>query len=311
MKAVRNTEAGITVIDVAEPEGPGVRIRVRAAGICGSDLSMTKLGPMPNTLGHEFAGVLDDGTAVAVLPASPCLRCERCRAGAHQQCAHVFDVACGITCDGGMADAVVVDPWCLAPLAHGVRVEDACLVEPIAVALHACNRGGIQAGTRVAVVGAGTIGLLAAAVARDLGADVAIVARHDAQHRAAEALGISLEPGRAYDVVVEAAGTASAFDDAVGLCARGGTVVLVSTTWEPVTVSFLRAQMHEVTIVPAFVYGEAHGVREFDTAAALLASHPEWAKALVTHRFPLAEARDAFRVAGDRAHGALKVVLEP
>lgn len=308
---MRNTEAGITVADVAEPEGPGVRVHIRAAGICGSDLEMTRLGPMPNTLGHEFAGLLDDGTAVSVVPSIPCLACDRCRAGAHQQCAHVLDVAYGITCDGGMADEIVVDPWCLAPLSSGTRVEDAALVEPIAVALHACNRGHVQPGARVAVVGAGTIGLLTAAVARTLGAEVAIVARHDAQRAAAEALGASLDPGRSYDVVVEAAGSASAFDDAVGRCAHGGTVVLVSTTWEPISVSFLRAQMGEVTLVPAFVYGEARGEREFDTAAALLASHPEWAAALITHRFPLTDAREAFRVAADRAHGALKVVLEP
>ena len=113
------------------------------------------------------------------------------------------------------------------------------------------------------------------------------------------------------DVVVEAAGSATAFDEAVGRCARGGTIVLVSTTWEPITVSFMRAQMREVTLVPAFVYGEAGGAREFDTAAAMLASHSEWAGALITHRFPLADAREAFRVAADRAHGALKVVLEP
>ena len=73
----------------------------------------------------------------------------------------------------------------------------------------------------------------------------------------------------------------------------------------------LNAQMREVTIVPAFVYGEAHGHREFATAAALLGEHPEIIPALITHRFGLDEAPRAFAVATDRAHGAIKVVLHP
>jgi threonine dehydrogenase-like Zn-dependent dehydrogenase len=85
----------------------------------------------------------------------------------------------------------------------------------------------------------------------------------------------------------------------------------VSTTWEPIPISFLNAQMREVTIVPAFVYGEAHGRREFDTAAGVLAAHPEIAPAVITHRFGLDEAPRAFEVARDRVQGAIKVVLHP
>ena len=109
----------------------------------------------------------------------------------------------------------------------------------------------------------------------------------------------------------EAAGTSSGFDDAVRACRRAGTIGLVSTTWEPIPISFLNAQMREVTIVPAFVYGEAHGRREFETAATICAARPEIAPALITHRFGLDEAPRAFAVAADRAHGAIKVVLHP
>ena len=109
----------------------------------------------------------------------------------------------------------------------------------------------------------------------------------------------------------EAAGTSSGFDDAVRACRRSGTIGLVSTTWEPISISFLNAQMREVTIVPAFVYGEAHGHREFETAATIAAAHPEIAAAVITHRFGLDEAPHAFAVASDRAHGAIKVVLHP
>jgi 2-desacetyl-2-hydroxyethyl bacteriochlorophyllide A dehydrogenase len=217
----------------------------------------------------------------------------------------------GVFADGGMADEIVVDPSCLAPLPDSLAIEHASLVEPLAVALHACHRGGIEPGMRVGVVGGGTIGLLSAAIARELGTEVALAARHPRQAAAAEQLGVSVDATRNCDVVIEAAGTASGFDDAVKRTRRGATMVLVSTTWEPITVSFLNAQMREVTLVPAFMYGEAHDEREFDTAVAILARHPGIPDALITHEFGLDDAPEAFRVAADRASGAIKVVLHP
>jgi len=308
---VRATGDGVAVVDLPAPDGPGVRVRVRSAGICGSDLEMIRTGMAASTLGHEFAGVLDDGSAVAVHPFVSCKQCDDCRAGRPQLCRELGGSMLGVFADGGMADEIAVDASCLSPLPAGVAVENASLVEPLAVALHACNRGGIQSGMRVGVVGAGTIGLLCGAVARHLGADVGLAARHPRQKEAAEALGLTVDATRNCDVVIEAAGTTSGFDDAVKRARRASTVVLVSTTWEPIMISFLNAQMREVTLVPAFIYGEAHGEREFDTAASILAARPEIADALITHRFGLDEAPHAFAVASGRASGAIKVVLHP
>jgi 2-desacetyl-2-hydroxyethyl bacteriochlorophyllide A dehydrogenase len=313
VRAVRNTDDGIRVVDVPAPDGPGTRVRVRAAGICGSDLEMIRTGLAAGTLGHEFAGVLDDGTEVAVHPFVPCGQCEQCRNGRAQLCRDATATMLGVFADGGMADEVLVPESCIVGLASGIGPNDASIVEPLAVALHACNRAGVTAGMKVGVIGAGTIGLLSGAVARHLGADVAIVARHDAQRAAAEALGLGpgLDAPRDCDIVFEAAGTSSGFDAAVRACRRSGTIGLVSTTWEPISISFLNAQMREVTIVPAFVYGEAHGHREFETAATIAAAHPEIAAAVITHRFGLDDAPRAFEVASDRVHGAIKVVLHP
>ena len=299
------------MVDVPAPDGPGTRVRVRAAGICGSDLEMVRTGLAANTLGHEIAGVLDDDTEVAIHPFVPCGTCAQCEQGRFQLCRDATATMLGVFTDGGMADEVVVPESCLVRLAPGVDAADASIIEPLAVSLHACNRVGIEPGMRVGVIGAGTIGLLSGAVARHLGADVTIVPRHDAQRRAAEALGLALDAPRDCDVVFEAAGTSSGFDAAVRACRRAGTIGLVSTTWEPISISFLSMQMREVTIVPAFVYGEAHGRGEFDTAATIAAAHPEIAAALITHRFGLDEAPRAFEVATDRAHGAIKVVLHP
>ena len=311
MRAVRNSEAGIRVVEVPAPDGPGTRVRVRAAGICGSDLEMVRTGLAAGTIGHEIAGVLDDGTEVAVHPFVPCGTCEQCRAGRLELCRDATATMLGVFTDGGMADEIVVPESCVVRLPDGIAASDASLVEPLAVALHACNRAGIESGMRVGVIGAGTIGLLSGAVARHLGADVSIAVRHDAQRRAAEALGLALDTPRDCDVVLEASGTSSGFDAAVRACRRAGLMGLVSTTWEPISISFLNAQMREITIVPAFVYGEVHGQREFDRAATISAALPEIVPAVITHRFGLDEAPHAFDVAGDRAHGAIKVVLHP
>jgi 2-desacetyl-2-hydroxyethyl bacteriochlorophyllide A dehydrogenase len=311
VRAVRNSADGIRVVEVPAPEGPGTRVRVRAAGICGSDLEMVRTGLAAGTLGHEIAGVLDDGTEVAIHPFASCGECVQCKGGRAQLCRNATATMLGVFTDGGMADEVVVPESCLVPLAPGIGAADASIVEPLAVALHACNRAGVEPGMRVGVIGGGTIGLLSGTAARHLGAEVAIVVRHDAQRQAAEVLGLGLDAPRDCDIVFEAAGTSSGFDAAVRACRRSGTIGLVSTTWEPIPISFLNAQMREVTIVPAFVYGEAHGHREFDTAATIAADHPEIPAALITHRFGLDEAPRAFSVASDRAHGAIKVVLHP
>ena len=311
MRAVRNTADGIGVVEVDTPAGAGTRVRVRSAGICGSDLEMVRTGLAAATIGHEIAGLLDDGTPVAIHPFVACGECAPCRSALPELCRAGQQSLLGVFADGGMSDELRVDASCAVPLPVNVAVEDASLVEPCAVALHACNRVGLAPGMRVGVVGAGTIGLLSAAVAQHLGADVSIAARHASQQRAAEALGIARELARDCDVVIDAAGTSSSFEDSVRHCRRGGVLSLVSTTWEPISISFLNAQMREITIVPAFTYGEQHGEREFETATRILAAHPEIAAALITHRFGLDEAAHAFAVAADRAHGAIKVVLHP
>jgi threonine dehydrogenase-like Zn-dependent dehydrogenase len=310
VRAVRNTEDGIRVVDAPDPEGAGVRVHVRAASICGSDLHMLGYGPSPVTLGHEFAGVLDDGTPVAVDPSGPCGECDQCARGLGHLCRTGAQRVLGVGLDGGMAEHCVVAPRAVVPLAATVRPEDACLVEPLGISVHGFAVAGIEPGQRVAVVGAGSIGLGAVAVARANGCDVALVARHDAQRAAGERLGAG-GPSGEYDVVVEAAGTESALAQAAELCRPRGTVLFLSTHWTPVTMPSFPAAMKELAFRWSFMSGNHAGVHDLDVAAALLAHDPEIAATLVTHRFPLEDAAEAFRVAADRASGAIKVAIEP
>jgi len=141
--------------------------------------------------------------------------------------------------------------------------------------------------------------------------DVALVARHDQQRAAGERLGASVVDDAEYDVVVEAAGTGPALEEAAARCRPGGLVLFVSTHWSPVPIPGIPALMKELSFRWSYCYGSTGGQRDLDDAAALLAAQPEIARTLITHRFPLEDAPTAFRVAADRAAGAIKVVLEP
>jgi threonine dehydrogenase-like Zn-dependent dehydrogenase len=311
MRGVKMTEDGIRVVpSTGEPAEGTVRVTVVSSGICGSDLHMASLGPSWSILGHEFSGRLDDGTPVAVLPVAHCGTCDRCRAGAVQQCRNALGSMYGVSLDGGLADEAWVRPDCAKPLPDGLPVDHANLVEPLAVALHGINRSGVVSGMRVLVLGAGPVGLCSIAAARHLGADVDLEGHRPLRTEAGVRLGASTAVGTDYDVVLDAAGTQSSLDRATELVRPGGTVGIVGTYWSPVALG-LAFQMKEVTLVPAFTYGHHHGVGEFVEAARILQAVPELPDAVVTHQFGLDDAAEAFRVAGDRAEDSIKVVVHP
>ncbi|GAA2084094.1 zinc-dependent alcohol dehydrogenase family protein [Streptomyces albiaxialis] len=319
MRAVRNTDQGILVTEVgeaAEPEAPGgvpgTRLAVASAGICGTDVNFAAGGVQGYTYGHEFAGTAADGRSYAVEPTVHCGACAQCRAGHIQRCAAPEHGTLGIFRDGGMCEAVTVPEDMLVPLPAGLDVRDACLVEPAAVAWHGVRRAALAPGERLAVVGGGSIGLLAAASARQLGSEADIEVRHKHQRVAAERLGAGeVEAEGGYDVVIDAAGSAAGLARCAELARPGGRVVLLGVYQDTVPLPGIPGLVKELTYVHAMAYGRHDGVRDFEAAAALLAGDPGIAKALITHRFPLDEAAEAFRVAADRAAGSLKVVLHP
>jgi 2-desacetyl-2-hydroxyethyl bacteriochlorophyllide A dehydrogenase len=201
----------------------------------------------------------------------------------------------------------------LVDVPPGLDLRDACLVEPTSVSWHALRLADTGPGTRVAVVGAGALGLLAVAGARKMGAaEVVLEARHPHQREAGERLGARIGPGRTtYEVVVEAAGSAESLSRCGELVAPGGTIVVLGVHFGPVHLDWMPLFNKEARVIPSLGYCAHDGVREMDEAAAMLAEDPEIARVLVTHRFPLEDAEEAFRVAADRSKGAIRVVLEP
>jgi threonine dehydrogenase-like Zn-dependent dehydrogenase len=310
MWAVRRTESGIETVDVPTPEGDGVLVHVRAAGICGSDVHALQFGPSSVTIGHEFGGVLDDGTPVAVKPNLFCGACPACIRGEENLCRDATKLMYGLTLDGGMAEQVMVRASNVLPLPLGLSPEVLALVEPISIAVHAAHRARLEPGMRVLVIGAGSIGLSMVMAARWLGVDVDVSARHPHQAAAADALGGILRAEKDYDVVVDTIGSQTAVDQAVKLARYGGTIVEVGGWWDPVRLGVL-PMLKELTITNVIYAAHHHGASEFAQAADVLQLSPGAADLLVTHRFPLDRVAEAFAVAADKSSGAIKVQLYP
>jgi len=311
MKAVKYVGGKVEVHDVPAPAGPGVRVRITSVGICGSDLAMLDSGfAISGIPGHEMAGVLGDGTPVAIEPVVPCGVCEFCKAGHYQVCRSGVERIFGVGRDGGMAEELVVPERCLVRLPSRLDAGTAALVEPLAVAVHGMRRAEAKPGDRVVVIGGGTIGLCAVAAAVAIGCDVALAARHDHQKAAGARLGAS-EPSGEYDIAVDSAGSASGAADACAWLRPNGKLLLLSASWEEVRLPGLDIASKEPTIVGSTMYSRDGVVRDIDNAAALLGSNPAIWQTLITHRFPLIAAAEAFAAARDRKAGVIKVLLEP
>jgi len=309
MKAVRNAPPTVEVVEVDEPEGDGQLVRVATTSICASDLMYLRYGST-QIAGHEFAGTLEDGTAVAVEAIFGCGSCPECEQGNYNMC-HLGPTALGMLQPGGMSEWYRAPSHALHPLPEGLRLSDASLVEPASVGRHTCHVGGVGSDTRFAVVGAGAIGLLAAASAQQMGAaEVAVEALLPHQHEARERMEATVPTGD-YDVVVEASGDPSGLQRAVELARRGGTVVLLGTYDPDTSWPFGAAFSKEVGLKFSLGYCGHDGRREFEESADMLASRPDLSDMLITHRYGIDDAAEAFRVAQDQTLGVFRVVIEP
>jgi len=335
---IENNVLGVQDVPVSPP-GPGeVLVRIRACGICGSDLHafhtdtprqvLPGIGP-----GHELAGevtALGDGVAgpapgtrVAVLAARCCTTCAFCRSGRPQLCPQLR--LAGTNYSGGMAEYFTAQAGYVYPLPDSMSWPVAALSEPCAISLHGMKRAGIRRGQRVLVLGAGPIGLFAALVARDAGAGrIGITARYPQQAAAARALGVTdvFDPndaagfvpvgGETWDLVVESVGgAAQTLQHAVNQVARGGTILLLGVHTEPQAIRTGRVFFHELTIVGAFGYDHVGPRSDYEETLALLERYQTAVAPLVTHTFPLEEASEAFAVAVDKRSGAIKVTVLP
>ncbi len=330
----------IEVREVPRPDpAPGeVVVRVRACGICGSDLHWYGGGaPAPRVCpGHEIAGEVAAcgagvagvraGDRVAIEPLLTCGTCRYCRAGQRQLCVRLR--IAGMHRPGGLAEFVAVPAETLFAVPDALDWPQAALAEPTAVAVHAVRLAAVSAGQRVLVLGAGSIGLLALIAARAAGAaEVWITARHPHQAALASRFGaarvfaadadgsaaLGAASGEAdIDVVLETVGgTAATLTDAVRCVRPGGTVVVLGVFTAAPTLPATLLLVKEVRLVGAMTYDRTEAEPDFACALRLLVEERERLAPLITHRVPLDRAADAFATAADKRAGAVKVCVIP
>ena len=308
MRAVVSHKGSVSIIDKEIPEGDGELIRVTSSGICGSDLHLISLGLSGFVLGHEFGGFTESGQLVAVRPTGECGHCTECTRSLPHMCTMAAASLHGTSIDGGLAEFVRVEKSRLVLLPPTINPDVVALVEPLAVVVHGINRIPITKGMTAIVVGAGSIGLLAAAVLVDRGIDVDIVTRHPHQSAAAEALGARpiATPGTNYDFSFDAVCTQQSFDACIGATRPRGSVVEFGMVWSPVSLSNT-LMLKEISVIPSMFYSHDHQHHDFEEAVDVLSRNPHIAETLITHRYSLEEAVKAFDTANDRASGAIKV----
>ncbi len=313
--------------------GPGeVLVRVAAAGICGSDREVydghrdAAYVRYPVVPGHEWAGTVEavgPGVAAGLVGRKAvaegfraCGVCERCRSGETSLCAGGY-AETGFTEPGAFADHLTVPARLLHPLADDADLRAAALLEPAAVIAAAVRAGRPRPGERVAVVGAGTLGLLAVQLlAASSPAELVVVDPRAGRGEQARAFGASasLAPDEAaalhgrFDLVVETAGAPSTAASSCLLARRGGRVVLTgmfapgATGIDPVHLSLSQLELRSVFGAPSAAWSDA--VRAFGIG--LLDPAP-----LITHEFPLERFAAAVALVGSGDSAVGKVLLRP
>ncbi|WP_243082395.1 alcohol dehydrogenase catalytic domain-containing protein [Streptomyces sp. 891-h] len=293
MRAARITGVGQTdlaTVPVPGPEPGTALVRTRHVGICGTDLEILHGTSaflldgrltFPHVFGHEWYGELaayaDEPPAHAPAVGSlvvgrtmvECGHCAQCHAGRAQMCTALRETGLyGL--QGGAADYVRVPTHALTPLPAGLPEPAGALIEPAVSVVEAFERARLRFDDQVAVIGTGTMGLLAvqfahryAAKVHAIGIDrpgleLALRCGADAALHADEA------PENAYSLVVEASGAASAFTGALRAAERGGRVALVGVAREPV--SFVPG---ELSLKGVDILGIQHGISHYDRTVAL------------------------------------------
>lgn len=341
MKAVYLDKPGIVSVrkvKVPKPKRDQVLIRVKACGVCGSDVHYYRTGRIgdfvvrkPMILGHECAGEVAEvgsgvkglqvGDRVTVEPGQTCGKCRYCKAGRYNLCPDVEFLATP-PYDGAFCEYFVTRPEYAFKLPESMDFEEGAMMEPLAVGMHAGFRAQVKAGQSVAVLGAGPIGLVTIQAVRAMGASPIIATDVDSfRLRKAKKLGAtevmnaqeddpveaiaSLSDG-GVDVAIETAGTTGTTQQCIEIVRNGGVVVWVGMgeeTFFPVNV--MAAIGKEIDIRGIFRYAHC-----YPPSIRMVAEGKIDVKSLITHRFTLDQVPEAMEFCANPARNRIKTMVE-
>jgi 2-desacetyl-2-hydroxyethyl bacteriochlorophyllide A dehydrogenase len=307
--------------------GPGeALIRMRAVGICGSDVHAAHgrhpFVPLPYHPGHEVVGTvaatgagvdLPIGLRVVIEPILACGGCKYCLDGRYNLCATMVFFGCTAP-TGGLADLFVIPAGRVVAVPYGLSDPLAALIEPLSTPVHAVRLAGPDlAGRTVAILGAGTIGLLTLVAARHAGAArIAVSDTLPAKRALAARLGadsvydpaapgftdaVRADLGTSADVVFDCVARQETVDQAIAIALKGGTVVVVGVPAAPVTIPLPEIQDLQVRIQGSATYTRDDMARAVTMLTAGLIDQDD----IVTARYPFAQVAEAFaEAAGGR-----------
>lgn len=324
-QVVLDAPGTVAIYDVNNllPQRGQVLVHMEQVGICGSDLhayhGRHPFIRLPIVPGHEAVGVvealgygvdefsLDD--RVILEPSIVCGECEYCLSSREHLCNERYVIGCDGPLPGAMAD------YFIAPVSRVIKADprltraEAAMVEPLAVGVHALRISGGMRGKRIAILGAGTIGLLTMQAARAKGATtIAVTDLNEEKRSRALSLGADdgfdpLDPGAIgrirgclgghADLVFDCVASQETMDQAIALALKGGTIIVVGVPEYDVTIPLPLIQDREIRIQGSAMYTHADMLEAMN----LIADKRVEAGALVTRIFPLEEAAEAFAAA--------------
>lgn len=348
MRAIRKMERapGVTYVpNIEKPVcGPDeVLFKVKATAICGTDVSTWRWNeagirfadkyemPTPMTMGHECCGIVEEvganvtgfqvGDHVAIETHIYCGTCYQCRTGDAHNCQHLKIY--GVSCDGCFAEYATAPASCAYKLPESISFEQGALFEPAGVALFGLQESGMQPGDTVMIYGCGPIGQMAIQLALAYGAGKVIaVDIQDSRVEQARALGaiginsakedlvaavqsICAERGGA-DVIIEVSGAPNIYDNMADCLRKEGHIMLLAHPGARVSFDIMKTMHHSGATIKG-IFGRRIW-KTWDELTDMVVSGKVDLTKVVTHRFPLSKAQEAFDVI---PQGAGKVIFYP
>lgn len=335
----------IRIVEIDRPEISDyeVLVKVKAVGLCGTDVELFEgtmpylkngLTTLPITPGHEWSGIIEEvgarvkkfkvGDRVTGDVSLGCGCCDYCKEGRYNLCPNRRVVGSYKNKDGGMAEYIVMPERYLYILPENISFEEGALIESTATCIYGIRRTNIQLGETVLIIGDGPIGLLSAQVAYRSGAskviisgsynekliiaqktaDADIINRHD-ENVVEKVKKITLDQGA--DVVIEACGNKSGLDQAIELVKPGGRICLLSIY----TKDLLNIAINKVIFKDLEVIGSLASPNSFQSAINMLSENLINTKKVISHSISLDNVSKAFDLIYNKRNEVVKIILKP